>query len=1632
MPIESIELLSSVSQISLPMWIGPAVLFGIYYGFLTTLPIGPSQIFSIRSFLLEGNLGGTVAVSGLMIGQLLIYLSIYFSPLYILLVKPHLITLLVLPYMFFHWFRTKYLLNYKNLRHISSISDPRLRTIFLDSLIFQLLNPFLLPSPVLSRLVQVVLYRYSNNFLFIISSLLSWLGGNLLFINLAKLLLVRIEHDAPILYLLIKRVLYRTFSIIILISLCLHLGRAPVPLTSKKFLNEITLYDQRLKKNPEDLLWIFLPWPNNFYDRSRWNRPLRYIENSRISHNSLVKKQVSDYFFNKCVTDGKQRISFTYLPSLFISEKQLKNSFKDSNEFMSSDDFYKEWIGDRLERRNTLNNDLRDRIESLKNGSDIQKIIEKRTGLCNSNGQELAKIYDPFLSSLSRTRIPLSKSPWLLPDIIDLRKDYQNKDLGEEYKKEYQNKLKDWISTQYQGLERKFFPLPWDLLPKSGQRTFLFMFGKSKDKQIKKLFNELNFLKTKHNTVYITWEHVFKLPPVEQALFFIHLKDETNSSNWSSFFDSFSTDFTKLRDFSSIAQTISLLPHIQEIKKDLPRYTLIIKANRFDVVGGTNDVRQRKVKNVGISVTKTKLKTRRVVKRFSKQSDFRRRILRGSLRPRRRKILIWKMLQHKAHSPFFLRIMETPTIPESSLKIIETRKGETNTIQIGGLLSSSRNITRSKADRLALAARLDFYFAQSGRSLLLVLQSSFRKYVKLPILIIGKNIGRILLFQFPEWTEDWTEWNREIHIKCTYDGNEFSDTKLPGRWLREGLQIKILYPFQLKPWHTQKKVKRLKRTEGDIHSQSVRDSNLIGKDISKQQKVTFSYLTAWGFQTNLPFGTIKKQPSFWKPVRKKLIKNLRNNISLGTRQISQFCSNLIQLTNLSSIYKEFNNLSERYIRINRLDETNRSSVQSIDTQVTKEKITNQKVKITNQEIKEVDIDIAPNVIENLSPDIQDQPEFETQKNLREFNNSLIPTNDGTKQIIQQSFLHRIETKIGSKEKDNQYSNIFELILKKQLVQTQQRILRLRRTNAQLIRRGYYLLRIIPKKLNREIYNHSISFLRFNIQLIILLKDVFENSNEIQHTHSDGNGKIFPADRNKSINSISHAYILDRLWRTKTTKLDLNYLVQSLKEHSWILKEYPERNELKSGNYLSDIETIISEDIEDILITQGIIKEPQNFSEKDWNEWLRRFRKYNLSSEFWSQIAPKKWRFEVNRHWKINSVSFDKKNEDVSYNERDTHSIYRNSIYRKNPLLKQRINNFNKRFKYNTLLYSFVDSVKNSEINKLPIWKENTKEEILAVNRIKKIRNFGEKKKKNISYPQKEKKNNLDFNLMLWLFPEFIEETDKYGTETIFVPKNSILQKKNKIPPSEKSQKLRMSYRYERQKIKSEELSLKERKNHYYLFQWRWRSKELGSRMQRIKDLASLLSVIENQQDLTGFCREMKIDVNLLNLFFTESKKKVLDQFLTISSHRLPKVLDDQILMYKMVSTLLKFIDRFERRIDGDIFSQCIPRLSLINDKNDKQDFVHWYNLEDLLLPRRRRELRVLRSLILEERYTKIEPWMRNVQRTQTLPPDQNQFIKRFLWPIHRLEDLACMNRFWFNTSNGSRFTMLRIRMYPPF
>jgi hypothetical protein len=68
--ITNIPLLFVVLWVPILSWINISsslILFGLYYGFLTTLPIGPSQILSITKKNLEGNLNGIVVISGLII-----------------------------------------------------------------------------------------------------------------------------------------------------------------------------------------------------------------------------------------------------------------------------------------------------------------------------------------------------------------------------------------------------------------------------------------------------------------------------------------------------------------------------------------------------------------------------------------------------------------------------------------------------------------------------------------------------------------------------------------------------------------------------------------------------------------------------------------------------------------------------------------------------------------------------------------------------------------------------------------------------------------------------------------------------------------------------------------------------------------------------------------------------------------------------------------------------------------------------------------------------------------------------------------------------------------------------------------------------------------------------------------------------------------------------------------------------------------------------------------------------------------------------------------------------------------------------------------------------------------------------
>lgn len=215
--------------------------------------------------------------------------------------------------------------------------------------------------------------------------------------------------------------------------------------------------------------------------------------------------------------------------------------------------------------------------------------------------------------------------------------------------------------------------------------------------------------------------------------------------------------------------------------------------------------------------------------KYSREPDFNRGIIKGSMRPQRRKTVTWKFFQSNAHSPTFLEIIDDypfffgelyddilqywkeyfrkPGTDNSEFLAFQKRMEHKHKEENKDEAESRLNEIEESWESILYGLRI--------RSFVLLFQSNLRKYIILPSLIITKNIIRILLLQDPEWLEDISDWRKEVHIKCTYQGVPVSDKKLPKDWFYDGIQIRILSPFVLKPWH-KSKVRSTEKTEDPL------------------------------------------------------------------------------------------------------------------------------------------------------------------------------------------------------------------------------------------------------------------------------------------------------------------------------------------------------------------------------------------------------------------------------------------------------------------------------------------------------------------------------------------------------------------------------------------------------------------------------------------------------------------------------------------------------------------------------------------------------------------------------------------------------------------------------------------------
>nr|WKN51793.1 hypothetical protein RF1 [Bletilla striata] len=1298
--------------------INSVVVVGLYYGFLTTFSIGPSYLFLLRARVMEeGTEKEVSATTGFIAGQLMMFISIYYAPLHLALGRPHTITVLVLPYLLFHFFWN----NHKNFFDYGSTTRNSMRNlsiqcVFLNNIIFQLFNHFILPSSTLARLVNIYMFRCNNKILFLTSSFVGWLIGHILFMKWVGLVLFWIRQNHSIRsnkYLVseLRNSIARIFSILLFITCVYYLGRMPSPIVTKKLKEKETseteeggerkeesdvettsemketkqeqeedldkideteeirvngkektkdefhfkearyqdspVYEDsdlethqenwelgRLKEEKKKRmnLWVEKTFVTFFFDYQRWNRPLRYIKNDKLEN--ALRNEMSQFFFFTCKSDGKQIISFTYPPSLSTFSEMLERRISlYIIEKLYDEDLYKSWIYTNEKKKCNLNNEFRSRIQILEKneGSPSLDMLEKRTILCDDEKRKkcLPKVYDPFFNGPYRgTRKKLYSRA-----IMNTYKDTE--DLVEFF---FINKIHDLIINDSVELHRQSF------LNSTEEK------GIDSESQAKYLQFVFDVITThtkdqktmKNQSIGIRIEEVIK-----------------KVSRWS----------YKLTD--------NLEEEEEENEEELEEEDHEIHSRRAKRVVIYNDNDQNtnsisSIQNTSNNDDQTEEEEVALI-RYSQQSDFRRNLIKGSMRAQRRKTVIWDLFQVNVHSPLFLdRLGKTSFFSyfdinemknlifqnwmgreqESELKISYFENKDTKE-------EKEKEEKKYKNEQIEISEAWDaFLFTQVIRGLMLVTQSFLRKYIILPSLIITKNLFRMLLFQSPEWDEDFKEWNREMHIKCTYNGVQLSETEFPQDWLIDGIQIKILYPFCLKPWRKSK----ARSNHRDLMKK-------------KEKKTNFCFLTVWGMEAELPFGSPRKRLFFFEPIYKELQK-IRKKVKNKFLQVIKFFNKKIK--SFLKVRKEKTKGVIKIVRVIKLIMRKLEKVNPILLfELRKEKVyePNEKKKYLKKNNK---------ILRESSVPI---------RTMNWLNYSLIERR--MKDLSDKTI--KIRNQIERTEKDKKKKEIV-LIYDNKRSGSQKHIWKiLKRKNIRLMRKSHYFIKSFIEKIYIDILLCTITISKINAQIFfestkkIFNKSIYNNEiNQEQEGIVETNQntmnfvltlkKLFSnTDNTENSNQNSNTY-----WNLSS--LSQAYVFYKISQNQ-LLNKYKLRPVLQyQGN-----SPFFKDNLKDYCMIHGIFnsksrhKKIHTYVMNEWKNWLKGHYQYDLSQKKSSRLVPKEWRNRINQRRMIQnkeSIQLD------LYKKYQLIDSMKKNDYAANSFMSQK-DKWKKHYRYDLLSYKYI-------------------------------------------------------------------------------------------------------------------------------------------------------------------------------------------------------------------------------------------------------------------------------------------------------------------------------------------------------
>nr|YP_010497022.1 hypothetical chloroplast RF1 [Lactuca glandulifera]UWN00839.1 hypothetical chloroplast RF1 [Lactuca glandulifera] len=1657
--------------------INSVVVVGLYYGFLTTFSIGPSYLFLLRAHVMEEGEEGTEkkvsATTGFITGQLIMFISIYYAPLHLALGRPHTITVLALPYLLFHFFCNthKHFFDYGSTNR-NSMRNLSIQCVFLNNLIFQLFNHFILPSSMLARLVNILMFRSNSKMIFVTSSFVGWIMGHILLMKSIGLLLVWIRKNQSIRKYIRSNKSFVSeltnsmsiagiLNIFLFVTCVYYLGRMPLPIISKK-LNNLEKMDQENldnnrtvsymygnqenlnlkilgKKDEEKSFSLFeKPLLTFFFDYNRWNRPLRYIR--KINQKLSVRKETSQYFFYTCQSDGKKRISFTYPPSLSTFGEMIARKISLSTlEKLSDDELYTEWLYTNKEKNNNLNNEFINRIEALETVFLSINILETKTRLCNAETENkknclvnkkncLVKMYDPFLTGMYRGRInKLFSSSIINKTSIENCTDELNKihyilppyPNSREYEQKIEKSEKDQLQAKIDSNNRKIFFLNAIIANLRGQKksSGINEIGKKPLRWSYKLINELH------------------------------------------------QNFKKRRKEQGIIQGLG--HHLRTRK-----FKYIDFLNR-----STRTLETLKKSNLNNSNIDKKFNKDLGFISYLEEPDFRRSVIKGSMRAQRRKLVIWGPYQGNPHSPLFLEKKQDFPFPISDLiKLffnIKDRLGKKSEFEI--LNKQSPPKRNNQEDVMEFWENIPH--GHKTRGILLLAQSTFRKYIKLPLLIIAKNIVRILLQQSPEWYEDFQDWNREIYLKCSSNGLQFSKTKFPKNWLRGGFQIKILYPFHLKPWHKSKL--------------GLYDSD---RDLKQQEDFDSCFLTILGMETEHPFGPPRKTPSFFEPIFKDIdykveIRKLNFRVRRIFKKIKKKEAKAFFF--IKQIIKELLKGNKIPLFIPR------EIYESSETQTEKGSI------ISNEIIHESLSQIRSTGWTNYS-----QAEEEMKHRIDRRNT--------IRNEIEIMKKNKKKVTPGIKKKKNNNAESSPKILK---------ILKIK--NIEL------LVKFFIEKIYIDIFLYIINMRRIPLQLFIeSTKKILDNDKYINNNETNQE-RINKTKQNKIdfILSMTIKRAFDNLRNSKRKSdifFDLSYLSQKYVFFKLSQTQIINFNKLRSILQYNGPSFFLKTEIKDFFGRQGIFHSElrhnklPNYGMNLWKNWLRGHYQYDLSQITSSRLIPQKWRNRISQCHTSQNKDLNKWYSSEKDQLLDSKKKQNSKVY----LLPNKEENLKKNYRYDLLSYKYIHSetknnyyiyrssleTNNNQENSIrnkekffSILKNILRKNYLGKSDIiymekNKDRKFLYKINKNIKVePNKDqikdkihnnglfylpidsnseinyKKvffdwmgmnekililNCLISNPKVFFFPKFVILYHKYKEKPWFIPSKLLLFNLNINPNFSENQNINGKQKEDFFKFspsnskKYFELNNQNNIEEYFLesieklkiflkgdfplqLRWAGRFNQLNQKiMNNIQIYGLLLSLINVRKITISYIqrKEMDLDIMSRHLNLTQLMKTGI---LIMEPARLSLKNDGQFFMYQIIGISLVHKSKHQS-------NQRYQKQKNVAKNTDKKN-------SDLLVPekilssRRRRELRILISFNLNlknntgvDRNTlvynenKINKWSQFLDENPDFDIKKNELIKfkLFFWPNYRLEDLACMNRYWFDTNNGSRLSMLRIYMYP--